>query len=128
MITKTNINAVLKTFGFGNVKMSDGGMYSEGKAYRDYNNKTVRGIAAGSHGPMTVTNAHVERFNSTFAEVSEALKAIGFVQEGDGTLIANRDAKKPLVLTLAKREFPAYTRSANYDEGYKNVYIVPVYS
>ncbi len=127
-VTKSSIAAVLKDQGLGFVKMSTGISYADTtKCFKDGAGKRVKGIRAASHGPMTVTDEYQKAITAKMTEVEAALLQIGMEYVDEGLMVANKDAKRPLKLSLNVEWFPAYTRAANLDEGYKNIYIVPTY-
>ena len=75
MPTKTQINATLKSIGFDTIRvMKPNGEY---KAYRNFNNKMVKGLRGGSFGPMTATNQYSIRNREAMAMVVDALIEIG---------------------------------------------------
>jgi len=125
MVTKADIAVVLKGKGLSFVKLSSGSyMHNTSKCYTDGAGKRVRGIYAACYGPLTVTNAHNEQTDTLMNELVAALKEIGMVEE-DGVLVA--PGKKSIRLALRTEWFPAYTRAANLDSGYQNIFIVPTY-
>lgn len=128
MVTKAEINAVLKACGNGFVKMSTGSYGpNTQKTYKE-NGKMVKGIPAASYGPMTVTDMYRVAINEKAAELQAALTKAGMVFDTEREcMVANSGTKKEIVLFLREVWLPAYTRSANLDSGYKNIYLVPVF-
>jgi hypothetical protein len=120
---KSDINKVLKENGYGFVKLSAGG-FSGDKCFTGFDGKRVKGIRGGSFGPMTVTNAYQERNQSIIREVESDLRYIGMRKNEDGLLVSE-DGK--IKMTLVVENFPQYARSAGYDDGYQNCYILPVF-
>jgi len=120
---KAEINKVLKELGYGFVKVSTGNDFDNGKCFTGWDGKRVKGIPGGSHGPMTATNAYQERNKAVIDKVTSSLRCAGMV-ERDGVL-ESQDGKIKLTLTVS--EFPKYTKSAGYDDGYMNCYIQPLF-
>lgn len=127
-ISKSAISAVLKEQGLEFVKLSSGGSCYDSKCYTGFNGKRVKGIYAAQFGPMTVTSAYQDHIRNKLADVEGALLKLGMEYLHEGVMVANKDAKRPLKLSLRTEYFPAYMRSANLDDGYKNIFIVPEYS
>ena len=69
---------LLKSLGFSNVKQSvSGGDYYKNPTYRSQSGKMVFGIHGGSIGPLTCTNAHLERNSSVEKQIVNLLRAAG---------------------------------------------------
>lgn len=113
-MTKAEINAVLKTFGYANIRMSNGDMFSS-KAYKNWNGKMVKGIVANGIGPSTVTNVHEEH---KAAKMTEIRQALGNGWEGN-KLLVSETAKKKTYLVMEFGYYPAYTAAAGLDSAYQ---------
>ena len=118
---KSDVNAVLKDHGIEFVKIQTGDWAKPEKCYTGFNGKRVKGIRGGSYGPMTVTTAYQEANDRIISSVTSSLKKIGMVEK-DGHL---ESTDRKIKLSLGVEFFPKYTRSAGYDESYKNCYIIP---
>lgn len=124
-MSKAIATQILKDYGLKLVKMSSGSMSHVTKTYLDHNGKRVSGIRVSSTGPLTCTDAHLIKQ----AEVMQKVKA-ALVQQFatiDDSFVVERTKRSTTFLRLHISDFPAYTRSANLDPGYRNQYIVPVF-
>ena len=120
---KSDINRVLKEAGYGFIKVQTGDWAKPEKCLTGFDNKRVKGIRAGSVGPTTVTSAYQERNQEVISEVTNALKDIGMVEKDN--VLVSPDGKIKLALGIT--DFPKYTRSAGYDDAYRNFYIQPIF-
>lgn len=122
-MTKTDINKALKELGYGFVKVSTGG-WDEPKCYTGFDGKRVKGISGGSVGPLTSSNTYEEKNQRVISEVTDTLRDLGMREQEDGVLVSPNGKIK---VSLTVSYFPAYTRSAGYDESYQNAYIQPIF-
>ena len=119
------LNQILKDIGLGFVKMSKG-CYSHGNVtYKSYDGKTVKGIAAGSYGPMTVTNAHLEHDQQTKDKIHEALYPHAFRYDRSKCEYVFRLGNKVRTIRFTLHDFPTYSHHADLDPGYMSKYWVP---
>ena len=135
-MSKSIVNAIFKEMGIQNVKMSTGsmnyGMPGSTKVYKE-DDKMVKGIPTSSYGPITCTDIYLQKHNEIHASLMSKLTAAGIkplVRNGqiiDGHFVVSETKKKLTTVWIRQRDFPAYTRSANLDPGYKNLYIVPTF-
>jgi len=120
---KSDINKMLKEFGYGYVKVTTNDWDRPEKCYTDFNGKRVKGIVATHRGPLDVTDAADRRIEAVKSDITDTFRDAGFtVRNGifeapDGTLN----------FTLMEMTYPQYTRSANMDDGYTQVVLVPNY-
>lgn len=127
VITKADINGVLKSFDHGFVKViSDTRFNSESNYKSPYDGKFRKGIYASSHSPMDATSIKRDKAEATKAKVRQALLDLGLKQEGSDkdALTANPDTKKSFKVLITLRMFPAYARSIGRDPDYQNSYVV----
>jgi len=120
---KAEINKALKDLGYGFVKVSTGG-FDEPKCFTGFDGKRVKGIAGGSVGPMTATNAYEEKNREVISTATDTLKRLGMTEDEDGVLVSQNGKIK---VSFIVSYFPKYTRSAGYDDSYQNAYIQPVF-
>jgi hypothetical protein len=118
---KSDVNKVLKEAGYGFIKVQTGDWAKPEKCLTGFDGKRVKGIKGGSVGPTTVTSAYQERNQQVISEVTSSLKDIGMVEKDD--CLVSPDGKISLSLGLV--DYPQYTRSAGYDDAYRNYYVVP---
>lgn len=120
---KSDINKILKENGLTFVKLSTGDWIKPEKCFINGEGKRVKGIPASTFGPTTVTTAYKEIMYKRKQKVESDLVDFGMKKDGDK--LVSPDGK--LKLTLNETVFPQYARSAGYDDGYKSIYLVPVY-
>lgn len=127
-VTKKDVNAKLRDYGYGNIKMSSGGYGGKSVTFRDYDGKMVKGVKLASHSPMNVTNAATERTISEFTEIANGIIALGFKiikQTCDRVTLHNDDSN--LRVVLYRDTYPTYSVSAGYDRGYVTDYLMVDY-
>lgn len=131
-VTRKQITEVLKQHGLERIKLSKGGWGpGQSVAYRDCNNKMLTAVPCACHGPMTVTNAHREAIDKKRLAIYNAFYGIGLFQDlskENGVFVVARTKKTVTHLRLMEQWVPQYTRSAGYDESYKQIVLVPVYT
>jgi hypothetical protein len=123
MPTKSQINAALKTIGYGFVRVSSKG---ESRVYRDHDNRMVKGIRGGSIGPMTCTNAHLDHNKEVIQKVFNVLTDIGVMfdhTDSSGMTMYYMRGKKRVTLRISAQLFPMYKDNI-YSPEYKNYYIL----
>ena len=125
-MSKAVANEILKEHGLEFVKVSTGSMMCDGKCYTNAQGKRVKGIFGASTGPMTLTDVPRERLREKERQV-HAVMAARFKQAEDESYIVEETSRSVTKLRLSVHDFPAYTRSANLDEAYRNHYIVPFF-
>lgn len=118
---RSDINSALKEIGYDYIRYSLGG--NQSRCYTSWNGKRVRGIRAGSIGPVTVTDSYKERNRSVMNQAISVLKSIGMVEDGD--YMSSPDGK--IRLSLSLELFPAYSSRVGLDPSYRNYYVVPTY-
>jgi hypothetical protein len=123
MMKKSDINKALKENGYGFIKIQTGDWIKPEKCFTGFDGKKVKGIAGGSRGPMTATNAYEEKNVKVAEEAIYSLVKIGMKKE-DGLLVSP-DGKIKVSLTV--NYFPTYARSAGYDDSYETAYIQPIF-
>jgi len=123
MMKKSDVNKVLKECGYGFVKVQTGDWTKPEKCLTGFDNKRVKGIKAGSVGPTTVTSAYRERNDETITTVKDSLRCIGMKEEDN--VLVSPNGKIKVSLTVV--DYPHYARSAGYDDGYRNYYVVPTF-
>ena len=117
-MTKTEINKVLKSIGFGFVKMHVN-MYQD-KTHPD----KVKGLRGGSIGPMTMTDAHINHNQSAINETKTALTNIGGKVESSyhDLSISFPSKKGKLVYNFDLRLFKKYA-GFDYDPSYQTYWL-----
>lgn len=120
VITKADINAVLKTFDHGFVKIITDGKLNKSANYKLRDGTFRKGIFASSHSPMDSTSIRHDKAQATKAKVRQALLDLGLKQEGSDkdALTANPDTKKSFKVLITLEMFPAYARSSDYQNSY----------
>lgn len=126
VITKADINGVLKSFDHGFVKVISDTRFNSESNYKSYDGKFRKGIYASSHSPMDATSIRRDKAEATKAKVRQALRDLGLKQEGSDkdVLTANPDTKKSFKVLITLQMFPAYARSIGRDPNYQNSYVV----
>lgn len=124
MITKASIKAALKELGLVNVTILNSGV---AKTYRP-NDALIAGVRLGSCSPVDVTSIGSDRIKQKFAEVVSALSKMNIAVEQHGndfaTFTVNVATKKEFKFTAMIEQFATYSRSYNYDSGYKTSWMV----
>lgn len=117
-MTKTEINKALKGIGFGFVKMRKD-MYHE----KTHPSK-MKGLRAGSIGPMTMTDAYMKHNNDAIDETKKALTSIGgTVEQSSYDLTVSFQTKKgKLIYNFYLTLYPTYAGN-EYDRGYQTYWL-----
>ena len=114
-VTKTEVNVALKKIGLTNVsrvKDRDGNTCS----YLNFAGKRIRGIEAGSIGPMTATNAWKEKNDRVLSKITETLVMdLGLSNTEPGIFVANKGTKKEFSLKVSEYLIPTHVYSLGYD-------------
>ena len=125
-MSKVVANKILKEHGLEFVKVSTGSLIGNDKCFTDNSGKRVKGMFGASIGPMTLTNIPWDKLREKERQVHSVLAA-RFKQDETGSYIVEETSRSVTKLRLSTQDFPAYTRSANLDDAYRNHYIVPFF-
>lgn len=134
MISKAQINAVLKDLGLGYIKASNG---QSGQFKRDIVlEPRQKGLKGGGKGPLSVTDAHHDYSASVQKDVHDAFQALGAeVQKltcyAGAThklynlcIVVQLDEKKVRVINFFWKAFGTYTPNAPRDPSYCTYWFV----
>jgi hypothetical protein len=103
---------LLKSLGFSNVKQSVSGDSYKTPTYRNQSGKMVFGLRGGSVGPLTVTNAHLERNRDVQTKLIAALRSAGAtVSETRDFIEVTANGKH---VSLFWTTYPSYTNLRDY--------------
>jgi hypothetical protein len=118
--SKKEVNDILKSLGAKNVSMIKDSYHT--KPFKNWQGKTVKGIQGGSQGPMTCTNAHIERNRAVMRKIHDSLVDIATdvnVMSNSRSVFNFEDAKgKKFSLVVDTDSFPTYAHN-NYDPSYE---------
>lgn len=122
MIKKSAVMAILKSLGYGTVKMT---ATKGAKVFRDVNGESHKGIFSVSLSPMDVTDVKFKKARADRESITQALRDIGLeVETGSGATVfrANSGTKQQFQFIMFEETFPSYAREMGYDPGYVSVY------
>lgn len=123
MTTKLEIKNALKQLGFGLVKMELDHFHS--KTYKGFDGKGIQGVAGGSVGPMTMTDAWKSHCNEREQKVRTALLSLGAKLETFGNgFNATFDLGNGVtrILYFLWNTYPTYAHN-HYDPSYKTYWL-----
>lgn len=128
MITKQDITKTLKEAGVVNVSMSRGNYVDTPQAIKTPDNKFIKGVRAGSIGPMTMTNQHQQHNQSKITEVYTKLHDLPYEEIERHTTglkaVFKISEKMVRVITFDLKLFPSNAPSVNLDSGYQTYWLV----
>ncbi|MAI07984.1 MAG: hypothetical protein CMF61_03405 [Magnetococcales bacterium] len=123
-MSKAIANEIFKQHGLEFVKVTTHD--NRDKCFTNNSGKRVKGMFGAGIGPMTLTSIPWDRLRSKEQDVHSALAA-RFKQDETGSYLVEETSRSVTKLRLSTQVFPAYTRSANMDDAYRNHYIVPFF-
>jgi len=130
-LTKSILTNALKPLRFGFVKMCDSSRSKSGFTTYHTHSSKKKGIIGGSIGPMTVTNAHLDRNRCVTNDLIATLKRLACQFEileisessNDGVnLTFKTGPKKTVTVSFSWHLFPAY--SGRDFSSYQNYWLV----
>jgi len=129
MVKKSEINEVLKDIGLKFISMRHEVSHKT-ISYKNQDDKRVKGIPAGSIGPLTSSNAYSEYNDKIEEKIRTSLSNLPAAKNLP-TDISERNKSYDIVypvqisekvvrvIRFDKRTYPTYTRSSNLDSSYE---------
>ena len=118
---KSEINKILKDLGLSFVKVNTGDWAKPEKCYTNFEGKRVKGIKATNRGPLDITDAADKRIDELTCKIIDTFRKEYFKVENG--IFTSPDGK--LSFNFIEETYPQYTRSANLDDGYIQVVLIP---
>jgi hypothetical protein len=128
MVTKKDITSKLKAAGVVNVSMSRGNYIDPPQAIKTNDNKFIKGIKAGSIGPITMTDAYKTHNSNTIDKLVDSLKELPHrsltITSESVEVVFQISEKQIRTITFDLKLFPTNAPSVDLDPGYKTYWLV----
>jgi hypothetical protein len=128
MTTKQEITKALKKAGVVNVSMSTRNWVDPPKPIKTHDNKFIKGVKAGSIGPITMTDAYRQHNQQTIDKVYQALNSLNpsTIAFTSSRLTATFKINQKLTRTVSFNLllFPTNSPKVDLDPGYKTYWYV----
>jgi hypothetical protein len=128
MVTKEDITSKLKAAGVVNVSMSRGNYFDPPMPIKTHDNKFIKGIKAGSIGPITVTDAYKTHNSNTIDKLVAVLKELPHdsltIKSDSVEVVFVIGVNQIRTITFDLKLFPTNAPSVDLDSGYKTYWLV----
>ncbi|AKA62037.1 hypothetical protein Pm5461_171 [Proteus phage vB_PmiM_Pm5461] len=111
-MTKSQINQILKTLGYGNLKYANGKSVKNGTSF-------VKGIELHSTGPMNISEPQYAKMDNLVKELSSHFNK-EYYHNSQIAVFTTYDSKLKIIISM--REFNTYGYDRYADSGYLTHY------